>query len=86
MRMNVASRIVSGMQRRASARLPEVSSMPEAYANRIATAVPVNDVHRFFIDFAASQLSENPRRQVIFRPHGRAGGNRSSIFLLCSLR
>ena len=41
--------------------------MPEAYANRIATEVPVNDVHRFFIDFAASQLSENPRRQAIFR-------------------
>jgi predicted naringenin-chalcone synthase len=48
--------------------------MPEAYANRIATAVPANDVHRFFIDFAASQLSENPRRQAIFsRMADRAG-------------
>ena len=35
---------------------------------------PSNDVHRFFIDFAALQLSENPRRQVIFsRMAERAG-------------
>jgi predicted naringenin-chalcone synthase len=48
--------------------------MPEAYANRIATAVPANDVHRFFVDFAASQLSENPRRRAIFsRMADRAG-------------
>jgi predicted naringenin-chalcone synthase len=48
--------------------------MPEAYANRIATAVPANDVHRFFVDFAASQLSENPRRRAIFsRMAERAG-------------
>ena len=40
--------------------------MPEAYANRISTAVPVYDVHRFFIDFATSQLAEDPRRQAIF--------------------
>ena len=40
--------------------------MSDAYANRISTAVPRHDVHRFFIDFAGSLLSERPRHRAIF--------------------
>ncbi len=40
--------------------------MPEAFANRISTATPANDVHQFFIDFAATQLSDDLRRQRMF--------------------
>ncbi|WP_026381836.1 type III polyketide synthase [Afifella pfennigii] len=40
--------------------------MPEVYINRIATAVPHHDVHRFFLDFAAAQLKEDPRQRRIF--------------------
>jgi predicted naringenin-chalcone synthase len=40
--------------------------MSDAYANRISTVTPDNDVHRFFIEFAASQLSESRRHQNIF--------------------
>ena len=38
-----------------------------AYLNRVATAVPAHEAHDFFLRFAASLLSENPRRQAIFR-------------------
>jgi predicted naringenin-chalcone synthase len=38
----------------------------DAYVNRIATAVPDHEVHRFFLDFAASLLAADPRRQEIF--------------------
>ncbi|QPC95957.1 type III polyketide synthase [Mesorhizobium sp. INR15] len=48
--------------------------MPQAYANRISTSVPIHDVHRFFIDFAASQLTEEPRRQAIFGRMADRGG------------
>jgi len=46
----------------------------QAYLNRIATAVPTNDVHRFFIDFASSQLSADPRRRAIFNRMADKGG------------
>lgn len=46
----------------------------QAYLNRIATAVPSNDVHQFFIGFASSQLSEDPRRRAIFNRMADKGG------------
>ncbi|MEO5806158.1 type III polyketide synthase [Devosia sp.] len=49
--------------------------MPEqAYLNRVATAVPSNDVHRFFIEFASELLSEDPRRRAIFNRMADKGG------------
>lgn len=49
--------------------------MPEqAYLNRVATAVPRNDVHRFFIDFASELLAEDPRRRAIFNRMADKGG------------
>ncbi len=48
--------------------------MSEAYLNRIATAVPAYDVHRFFLDFAASLLGgDNKRRSLFLRMAERAG-------------
>ncbi|MBB3998024.1 type III polyketide synthase [Aureimonas pseudogalii] len=41
--------------------------MTHAYINRIGTAVPDHEVHRFVLDFAASRLANDPRRQAIFR-------------------
>ena len=46
----------------------------QAYVNRIATAVPASDVHRFFIDFASSQLKDDPRRRAIFNRMADKGG------------
>ena len=40
--------------------------MVEAFINRIATAVPPHDVHRFFHRYAASLLSGDPRRRSLF--------------------
>ena len=48
--------------------------MPHAYVNRIATAVPPNEVHRFFLRFAAAQLAGDPRRQAVFRRMAEKGG------------
>jgi predicted naringenin-chalcone synthase len=46
----------------------------DAYVNRIATAVPDHEVHRFFLDFAASLLAADPRSQEVFsRMADRAG-------------
>ena len=46
----------------------------DAYVNRIATAVPDHEVHRFFLDFATSLLAADPRSQAIFsRMADRAG-------------
>ena len=39
----------------------------QVYVNRIATAVPNHEVHRFFLDFATTLLAEKPRQQAIFR-------------------
>ena len=41
--------------------------MTTAYINRIATAVPQHDVHRAFIDFAASLLQEGTPRNLFRR-------------------
>ena len=38
----------------------------DAYLNRLATALPPHDVHRFFLDFAASLLRSDARRRAIF--------------------
>ncbi|TPL35396.1 MULTISPECIES: type III polyketide synthase [unclassified Mesorhizobium] len=38
----------------------------QAFINRIAAAVPENGVHRFFLQFAGSQLTADPRRRAIF--------------------
>jgi predicted naringenin-chalcone synthase len=45
-----------------------------AYLNRTATAVPANEVHRFFLDFATAQLADDPRRQSVFRRMADRGG------------
>src|SRR5262245_38041142 len=37
-----------------------------AYLNRVATAVPAHDGHRFFLRYAASLLAEDPRLRAIF--------------------
>lgn len=37
----------------------------QAFINRIATAVPDNGVHSFFLQFAGSQLATDPRRRAI---------------------
>jgi predicted naringenin-chalcone synthase len=54
---------------------PGTDRMPaDAYVNRIATAVPDHEVHRFFLEFAASLLAADPRSQQIFsRMADRAG-------------
>lgn len=45
----------------------DLGPMPShAHINRIATAVPKREVHRFFLDFAASLLADDPRRQAVF--------------------
>ena len=38
---------------------------PNAYLNRVATAVPRYEVHRFFLGFAASMLAGDPRQRSI---------------------
>jgi alpha-pyrone synthase len=48
--------------------------MTTAYINRIATAVPDNDVHTAFIDFAQSQLGGDPRKASAFRRMSDRGG------------
>ena len=40
--------------------------MTTAYLNRIATAVPPNDVHRAFLKFATTQLSGDSRKASVF--------------------
>nr|MDP9128687.1 type III polyketide synthase [Pseudomonadota bacterium] len=40
--------------------------MADAYINRIATAVPDHDVHRKFVDYAPSLLSDD-RYKALFR-------------------
>ncbi len=52
---------------------PWETEMPaSAYINRIATAVPEHEVHRFYLRFAASMLAANHRR-VFERMAGLAG-------------
>jgi predicted naringenin-chalcone synthase len=46
----------------------------QAHLNRVATAVPSNDVHKFFLGFASSQLSEDPRRLAVFKRMADKGG------------
>lgn len=46
----------------------------QAHLNAVATAVPGNDVHRFFIDFASTLLAEDPRRRAIFNRMADKGG------------
>ncbi len=41
--------------------------MTTAHINRIATAVPPNDVHRAFIDFAGTLFGDNRRDATLFR-------------------
>nr|WP_128290776.1 type III polyketide synthase [Afifella aestuarii] len=48
--------------------------LAEAYINRIATAVPANDVHRYFLGFAAAQLKDAPRQRAIFSRMADKGG------------
>jgi predicted naringenin-chalcone synthase len=48
--------------------------LSHAYLNRVRSAVPENEVHRYFLRFAASQLSEDPRRQTVFNRMADKGG------------
>jgi len=41
--------------------------MTIAYLNRVATAVPPNDVHRAFINYAHSLFCQQPSRAAVFR-------------------
>ena len=41
--------------------------MTIALVNRIATAVPPNNVHQAFISFAESLFADNPSRATLFR-------------------
>ncbi len=45
-----------------------------AYINTIATAVPVHDVHGFYLRFAGSQLAEDPRLREVFNRMAEKGG------------
>ncbi|SDY92493.1 type III polyketide synthase [Citreimonas salinaria] len=40
--------------------------MAQAHVNRIATAVPANEIHDFFRQFVAASLHEKPREQRLF--------------------
>jgi predicted naringenin-chalcone synthase len=42
-------------------------SMTTAHVNRVATGVPPIDVHEAFVDYACSQLVQDPRRGELFR-------------------
>src|SRR3954452_15999659 len=48
-------------------------SAAAAYVNRIGTAVPPNDVHQAFIDFANSLLPDPRMRRLFGRMADRAG-------------
>jgi alpha-pyrone synthase len=48
--------------------------MTTAYLNRIATAVPPNDVHESFIRFGQTQLREDRRSSLLFRRMAEKGG------------
>ena len=48
--------------------------MSNAYVNRVRSAVPENEVHRFFLRFAAAQLADDPRRQAVFNRMSDKGG------------
>jgi len=45
-----------------------------AYINRIATAVPPNDVHRAFVRFAEHQLRDDRRGSILFKRMAEKGG------------
>jgi alpha-pyrone synthase len=57
--------------------------MTTAYINKIATAVPDNDVHTAFLTFALSQLGNDPRKVRAFQRMADRGGidHRYSYFL-----
>lgn len=48
--------------------------LTQAYLNRVATAVPANDVHQFFIDFAGTLLADAPRQRAVFNRMANKGG------------
>lgn len=47
--------------------------MTDAFINRIGTAVPEHEVHRYFLEFATSQIAD-PRQQVVFNRMVERGG------------
>ncbi|GAC1345387.1 MAG: type III polyketide synthase [Acetobacteraceae bacterium] len=47
--------------------------MPTAYINRVGTAVPPNDVHQAFVDFAGELLPDARSRRLFARMADRAG-------------
>ena len=49
--------------------------MTQTYINRIATAVPDDDVHAAFVAFA-DQMLEDPRVQPVFRRMAQRSGIR----------
>jgi len=50
------------------------AALAEAFINRIATAVPANEVHRYFLGFAAAQLKDDPRQRAVFSRMADKGG------------
>ena len=48
--------------------------MTSAYLNRIATAVPPNDVHAAFLHFARLQLATDRRASLLFKRMAEKGG------------
>ncbi len=55
--------------------------MTQAYLNRIATAVPDDDVHGAFVEFAGNML-EDPRVQPVFRRMAQRSGIRRRFSVL----
>lgn len=52
--------------------MPE--AYPDAYLNRVATAVPEHEIHDFFVRYARGQLGADPRRQRLFQRMAGKGG------------
>ncbi len=55
--------------------------MTEAYINRIATAVPADDVHQAFVEFADNML-EDPRVRPVFQRMAQRSGIRRRFSVL----
>jgi hypothetical protein len=51
-----------------------VLGMTTAYINRIATAVPSNEVHRLFQDFVCTVLADKSDELTLFRRMAKRSG------------
>ena len=57
---------MSTIERANGAPSPGARTNRGAYLNRVATAVPGNEVHGTFLQFARGQLADDPRRLAVF--------------------